>query len=525
MTVKQSTAGAQTAAPERTEHRKRKNAMSVAKGGGIVATGRLFAYGSRFVLVFLLARALGADQLGLYNVALSTATIVAGVAVFGLHTALTRYVAILRKQEDTAGLWGALQFGLGFSTLASAVLATGLFALSYVVADRIYHRPELAPMLQVMAAFVPFMTLNIVLAGATVGFKKMHYQVIAQQFVQLTLRIVLTGIMFLVGMKAMDAVIIFGIAEIVSAVLMVYYLNKEFSLRRSLRLAKHNRREILSFSIPVWISGLLRTFRSNIETILLGSLYTASGVGIYTIASRINLVSKIAFNAVNTSARPIIAEIDAKSDRVQLANIYQMTGRWLVTVNLPITLIMILYAEPILAIFGREFVDGAAAMRLLAVAELVLVGTSTSGSIIDMTGLMRAKMFNTFLQLGLDIGLNVLLIPKYGLIGAAVGTLVSISVINILRMVEIWYYYRVIPYNRTYLKPLLAGAAALAVGLLVGQLVGDAMNLFLLIPQVVLLTLVFVGVLLLLRLPEEEKEVVRSVRGRLAKFTPGARRA
>ena len=70
------------------------------------------------------------------------ATIVAGVAVLGLHTAMVRYVAILNKEGDEAGMWGAIQIGIGLPALISTVLAIGLFALSYVVADGIYVRPE-----------------------------------------------------------------------------------------------------------------------------------------------------------------------------------------------------------------------------------------------------------------------------------------------------------------------------------------------------------------------------------------------
>ena len=515
MTVEQNVS---TVAQEAQTSRKyTKNTLLAAKGGSIVASGRLFAYGTRFLMAYLMARALGADQFGLYTIALSTATLIAGVAVFGLHTALVRYVAVYSKQKDEAELWGLLQLGTGVSVLLSTLLAIGLFTLAYVVADRIYHRPELAPLLQIMAIVIPFMALSTVLAGATQGFKKMHYAVIAQNFVQVLVRLVLIVIMFFIGMKAIHAVAIFGLANIIVAALLLYFLHREFPLNRSLRFAKHNRREILSFSLPVWISGLLRTFRSNIQILLLGTFYTAAGVGIFAVVSRTNLLGRMAFNSIGTSSRPIIAEIHATDDRAQLASIYQTTGRWAFTINLPIFLTLMLFSEAILAIFGEDFIAGAMALRILAVAELVDAMTGICGVIIDMTGHTRLKLANSVTQLVLAISVNILLIPRFGLLGAAVGALIVNAVINNLRMVEVWYLYRILPFNRTFIKPTLAALVALGVALLVFQLSGRSLDLIMLILQAVILFAVYGGVLVLLGLPDEERTIVNRLRHRISR--------
>jgi O-antigen/teichoic acid export membrane protein len=496
----------------------KQNLFQTAKGTGIVASGRLFAYGIRFILAFLLARALGADQYGLYTLALRTTAIIAGLAVLGLHTALVRYIAILSKEKDEASLWGVLQLGIGLPTLVSSFLATGLFALAYVVADRVYHRPDLAPLLQLMAIAVPFMTLGTVLAGATQGFKKMQYSVIAKDFTQVMVRLVLTIALVVSGFNALQAIAIFGLANIVSAILLVLFLNKVFPLRRSLRSAKHNRREILTFSLPVWISGLLRIFRANIQFLMLGTFYTAAGVGVFAVVARVNLIGRVAFNSINTSAKPIIAELHAQKDWAQLANIYQATGRWAFTLNLPIFLTLMLFSEAILSIFGKEFVSGAMAMRILAISELTHVGTGICGTIIDMTGHTRIKVANSTIQLVLAIGANILLIPRWGLLGAAVGTLIVIAVINNLRMVEVWYLYRILPYNRTYLKPILAALASLAVALLVKQFFSNNLSLIILAVQVALIFGVYAAVLLLLGLPAEERAIVSRLGRRIARM-------
>lgn len=516
MTAEQTvaTAAAEAQPPKKTHTR---NAIATAKGGGIIASGQLFSYGMRFVLAYLMARALGADQYGLYNIALSTATVVAGVSVLGLHTALVRYVAVYARKREEEELWGLLQIGVGVTLLLSTLLSIGLFALAYVVADRIYNRPDLTPLLQVMAVVVPFMTMNIVLGGATQGFKKMHYAVIAEDFIQVVVRLILIAIMFFIGMKAIHAVAIFGLANILTTGLLIFFLHREFPLIRSLRHARRNWREILSFSLPVWFSGLLRTFRSNIQTVLLGSFYTAAGVGIFNVVSRLNLLGRMSLNSISTSARPLLAEIDANGDRVQLANIYHTTGRWAFTINLPIFVTMLLFSEGILAIFGQDFIAGAIALRLLALAELVDALTGICGAIIDMTGHTRLKMVNSTIQLILSIGTNVLLIPRYGLLGAAVGALIVNAAINNLRMFQVWYLYRILPFDRSFLKPVAASLVSLGVGFLTRQLTGGSQNLLLLILQTVILFVVFAAIMFLLGLPEEDRAVVGQLKSRISR--------
>ena len=89
-----------------------RHVVLAAKGGGIVFGGRLFVWAARFGLAVLLARLLGADLYGIYNIALSIATLGAAFAVIGLDSALIRYMAVYSRRGDRAGLLGTLRVGL-----------------------------------------------------------------------------------------------------------------------------------------------------------------------------------------------------------------------------------------------------------------------------------------------------------------------------------------------------------------------------------------------------------------------------
>lgn len=492
--------------------------VSAAKGSGIMTVGKLFEYVGRFAIAFLLARVLGAGQFGLYSLALSAAAIVTTIALLGMDDAVLRNIAVHASQKDEESLWGTLQLTVGFTISMSIILGACLYFFAVPIAEILFSEPLLAPMLRLVALIIPILTLSEMLVFATRGFNRMDYGVIARDFIQLPIRFILLCILALINLNAFTAMITFGVADLTASILLVYFLNKEFPLKRPIKSAKRDVRGLLNFSLPFWFSDILNTVRNNIQVMLLGSLSTITSAGIFTIVNRVNLLSIITYRSVQTSIRPIIAELQSKDKWHDVGRLYQTSTRWALMVNIPMTLIMILFSEEILLIFGRSFSEGRIALTVLAVSEFVKVFTGMSGTIIDMSGLNRLKMVNTIIQVVLAVGINLYLIPRWGLLGAAVAVFVSISVMNLLRMVEVYVIYRLLPYNRMLLKPFIAGFVSLVSVLVLNQFLRIEQNLLYLLIGIALVISVYAGILQILGLPEEDRLVVRKTIDRIKRY-------
>jgi O-antigen/teichoic acid export membrane protein len=492
-----------------------RNILTAAKGGGIMFVGRLFAYISRFIIAFLLARLLGAEQYGLYQLTLTTATLAGGLALLGLDTALVRYVALFASRRDEAGLWGALQIGLGITAVLSVLIGGGLYILANPIAEQLFHEPTLAPLLRLISLVVPLLTLSDILAGATRGFKKMQYTAIAQDIARPLIRLILIVVLAIMGLSAARALIIFGLAFAISFGMLVYFLHKEFSLKRPLGSARYDTRAMLSFSVPVYLSGLMTTFQSSLQTVLLGALNTVTSVGIFTVASRVNLVGQMFHNSVTTAAGPVIAELYGRGEREQMGRLYQTTNKWVFTLNLPIFLTIVLFPAPILSIFGKSFVDGSTALVLLAGAAIVNAGTGMCGAVLDMTGYTKLKLVNSIVQLVLSLGSNILLIPRWGVAGAATTVLIVTCAVNGLRLLEVFILLRLLPYNLSFLKPITAGLVTLAVVLAIGRWLPVEANLIYTAIQVLIIFAVYAAITLLLGLSPEELVVLARLRRRI----------
>ncbi|HWQ16150.1 MAG TPA: flippase [Roseiflexaceae bacterium] len=491
--------------------------LLAAKGGGIAFTGKLVTFACRFAITFLLARLMGAGQYGLYNLGQTALTIAAGLAVFGMDSALVRYIAIYHGRRDEAGLWGVLQAGLGTAAVLGVALGAGLHLLAEPIAARVFDEPQLAPVLRVAGLLAPFLALNIVLAAATQGFKQMQHATIARDIVQPLIRLALIVALAAVGLSAVGALTVYGVAIAATSIQLLLSLNRLFALRRPLRQARHRLRELLNFSLPVHLSDLMTTFRENVQTLLLGALNTVTSVGLFAVANQVNLIGHFFHTSLVAASNPIISELHDRGDRTQLARMYQTTTKWSFTVNLPLFLTMALFPAAVMSIFGASFADGATALVLLAGANMLDAATGTCGSIIDMTGHTRLKLVNALVRLGLSLGLSALLIPPWGVLGAAVAALLVVGTTNLLRLAEVFVLFRMLPYNASFVKPILAGAAALGTALALDRALPTAAQPAYAALHTAALLAVYAGAILALGLGPEDRAVLARVRARLGR--------
>jgi len=492
--------------------------VKVARGGGITLVGKIFTNVTRVIIAFIVPRLLGAEQYGMYQLSLNTITVLAAIVVLGLDGALVRFLAIYVSRGDKERTWGTILFGVGLPLVLGSVVSIGLFAFSYQVAERVFHDVSMAPLLQVASVIIPLSISGDTLIGAVRGFKNMKYPVIAKFIAQPLVKVVLIGVVAIMGLRVMHAVVIFGIGELIAALMLIYYLNRLFPLKIPITAARVDLAAIIKFSVPDFMAGLMDIFRANIQVLLIGSLGSFTGVGIFTVANQLNMVGHDFYSSINTAAKPYIAELHDRRETQQLQKIYQVANKWSLIVNVPFFLAMILFPVQILAIFGKSFQSGVLALIIMAFASLVDVVTGMGGAILNMTGYTRLKLLNNITGLSVSLVLNVLLIPAYGVVGAAISALAVMIVLNAVRIAQVYYILHLFPYNATFVKPVLASLIAYAVVYLFSKLYPIDAYLIHLLVHVSVLFVVFALSLLLLGLDPDDQQMVRRIAGKRFEF-------
>jgi O-antigen/teichoic acid export membrane protein len=486
--------------------------VTAAKGSGIIFAGQLFEYASRFLFGLVLARSVGAEGYGFYSLGDTLASTISMFALLGLPSGVIRFLSTALREGDEERVWGILQVAIALVGAFSLLLAVGAFGLSDWIAQRLFHEPAAVPVLRLASVWAPLTAMGLLLAAATRGFKRMRYQVYANSIAFNVIRIVLTVVVLGVGLGVPGVFVANAVAGAITVGLLLYFLNHLFPLRRPLRAARRNTRQLLSFSLPLFLSQVIRQLRSQIELLILGMLGTVTSVGVYGAALRIQMVGTALLFAVQTSAMPIIADLHHRGKHAQLRRLYRTLTKWAFSFNLPFFLTTVLFAEPILAVFGREFTAGIPVLIIAALGTLIGAATGICSVIINMTGHSKLSFYNAVASLVLRLTLDVLLIRAWDMVGAAVATGLVIVIMGFVLMIEVRWLLGSWPYDLTFFKPVAAGFVAFVVGLVMARLVPAERNLFYLVLDVGLLWVSYAGVTLLLRLSEEDQMVVDRIK-------------
>ena len=190
-----------------------------------------------------------------------------------------------------------------------------------------------------------------------------------------------------------------------------------------------------------------------------------------------------------------------------------------VHVQSAVFLTSVLYAKPLLWLFGDDFTTGVSSMIILAVGTLAYTSTGLGANILDMTDHPKVNSVNSLIMVFILIILNVLFVPRWEVIGAALATSISIVLVNVICLIEVWILLRMQPYNRSLIKPLLAGLIAGSVAMMFNHFFSQSY-----LPQLIggvgMLWIIYILMLYLFKLPQDDRLVVERTLARIRAKLP-----
>ncbi|GJM30114.1 MAG: polysaccharide biosynthesis protein [Cyclobacteriaceae bacterium] len=490
----------------------KRNIATAAKGGSFGFIGKLYVQGISLFFVFLITRTFGAEQYGLYRLAILIATITAAISLIGLDGGVKRYVAIARSEHNKSKLWGVIQLGTLVPLAIGLFLSLVLCLSAEMVAEHIFHKPELAPMLRLSSMAVPFLVLVSSLSDIAIGFKKMEYNVYSKDLAFNGFKLLFSLVVILLGFQIQYVLVAFIAAAAFSTGVSIFFFNKLFPLRELPSKAERQNKEILRYSFPLFLSLLLNQFGRNFEALVLGAYGILADVGIYSVILTLSNIGNMGFVALRSISNPIFAELHHQKNFDELRRYYQTINRWSVSFNIPIFLLIVIFPDNILQVFGDEFSAGTTGLIILALGTLFNASTGACGALLNMSGYSKMNFYNSVVYLMTTLALDFLLIPKYGLVGAALAGSLTYVIINSLMMIEVYILIKkILPFNLSIYKPLLAGLLAGVSAYYTKSIILSDLPILQLILIGSTMLLVYGGVLKLLRFSEEDRFIFKKI--------------
>jgi O-antigen/teichoic acid export membrane protein len=430
----------------------------VGKGAGITLLGSLGGRGVMFLLTLFLAKMLGPSDLGVYFLGITIIIFLTVLAPLGADVGVVRFVSIYISKNDTPRTKGIIFAAAALTLSVSFIIIASTWLLGDFVASAVFHEPRLGPTLKLLVLAIPFDSLMKVFLGATRGFKLMQYTAYIESLSWMGSRLILAVLLIWnFGMGLQGAVISYLGSSVLSAGLAFYYVNKLSRLTDFTIRPIFEAKALLRFSIPMVSSTIIHNLMRQTDIIMIGLFLSATEVGAYSVAIRLIMVAEVFFMAFQPIFRPFVAEFYHTKEIKRLSDLLKVITHWGVAVSFPIFLWLFFFPEFFLSFFGNDFLLAANCLSILALAHIFSSLSSLPNSIIFMSGRSDITLKNNAVLLLANIGLNYLLIPKFGIVGAAMGVGISLILIALIRILEVYHLMRVHPFRINLLKPLAAG--------------------------------------------------------------------
>ena len=430
----------------------------ITKGAGINLGGMIGGKGLLFFYTIFLARVLGVGDLGLYFLGITIVGFLAVLSNFGLSIGVTRFVAIYNSRNDFRRLKGTVQISAVITLLPSLIMVGIIFLLGDVVSTFIFHKSELGIVIKILSLSIPFDSLRWIFLAATRGLKFMQYTAYTENLAWIGLRF-LFAILFVFGfgMKLEGAVLAYIVSSFFSASLAFYYANKVIPLTNRKVVPVFEVKKLLKFSIPMVFSIFLGNLTRQIDVLMLGLFVSAAEVGLYSVVVRIIVLAEVVFGIFMPIFNPFVTDLYEKKELSKLSNLLKTITRWSVTISFPVFLSLFFFPGLFLHFFGAEFIQASACLSILAIVHLFSSTSSLPSSIIFMSGRSDITFKNNSAMLLINVVFNYLLIPQYGILGAAIATGISLILIAFVRITEVYYLMNIHPFTIDLWKPMTAG--------------------------------------------------------------------
>jgi O-antigen/teichoic acid export membrane protein len=409
------------------------NSKEVALGSfWSLAGGALFKLSS-FFYVILLARAASQDDVGTFYLALSAMSFIWVFSDFGISGAFARYVPFFEGAGERGKIRDMLRLSLRYLT----VLSIGMMAILIWQADNIgafYSNPALAGAIRILSLYV--------LLGNLFRLNYLYLQSVADikgsqmfQNLQNLLKLIITAALIaLYGASVLTISMGFILSFLAAFVLSFIPVFRSISAIRD--SGGLGRREIVAEIIPLGITVAVVQYFTliiySVDRLIIGFMAGPEGssqlIAVYSMATTLSLVLMVFPSSIGNIFLPVVSRLVGKKDLAGVREVVATAQRWSLFITLPVAVVMIAFAPDMLAVFyGSEYVAGATVMAIFTFGLVFSAFSYMASLALTAMRLVRLELYIAVACGTANLVLNLVLIPLYGIEGAAVASAASFA--------------------------------------------------------------------------------------------------
>ncbi|WP_424353330.1 flippase [Methanosarcina mazei] len=386
---------------------------------------------SHLLLRIVLGRELGPSGLGVYTLVFTMYMFGMQFAGFGIGSALTKYVAEFR--DDNQKVREYISSGMTGSLISGFIITIMLYLVSDFIAISIFHISEMSELLKIIAFCLPFIAIQKMVLGTLNGLRRMKSYAIINIIQNVFVLVLSVYFVLILNTDVKGAVLGLTIPTIITSLFSIIFI-KNFVSTLSFSFTK-SFQDVTWFGFYFVLANSIGMINTQVDSMMIGHFLDAKNVGYYSVATIVINGIILIPNSVHAAVAPSIAYFYGKSEYEKTTKFIQRIVLYVTVVIIIISISIALFGKAlIMLLFKNEFILAYSPLLILLIGYTIYSPIHSVDCALLSIGkvniLYKISLFCTIF----NIIFNVLLISKYGILGAALSTSMSIIILSIFKL-------------------------------------------------------------------------------------------
>ncbi|MFC7047206.1 oligosaccharide flippase family protein [Halobacteriaceae archaeon GCM10025711] len=484
-------------------------ASTLARQGGVTFVGNIIGKALGFAFVVVITRFVSPTTYGTFTLALSIISLTQGLSSLSIHRSIDFFVPQSLSNDEPGKAKEILRsvtiIGLLGSSIGTAVL---LFSAPWLTS--LFKDPSLVTALPLLALTLPLTTLNQIFLASFNSIKKLKFRVYTKNLINpIGKLIIAVALVLILGNDLLGLTGGYLIALAITVLSGGTFLLMNASWVRHTHAEAVDGRQLVSYSFPLLFAGLIYAVVGQIDYFFIGYFRTSPDVAKYKVSYLLASNLLIVLSAVTPVFKPMVSE--ARAQHSVLAERFKLSTRWVTMLTIPIAVTLMLAPGTYLSLFfTADYAAANIVVVVLVAGYLANASFGPEGMMLEGLGHTRLTLLNTILLIAVNITLDALLIPRIGILGAAIGTGAGLAVAGAAGVLELYYLRKLHPYSRRLAIVWIAAIPAVLAGmgllLFLDASLAQALTLPVVVSVIYLLAVVILG-----GTTEEDRHVLRNI--------------
>lgn len=449
------------------------------RGSSLMLVGRTISMVANFVIQVLIVRYLSKANYGAFAYAMSFVTLGQTVATFGLDRAITRFVPIYHERRDYNKMFGTILLVLGTIVSLGTLMIVAAYVFQGFIGQTLLNdsdgdKAQIIALLLLLIGLAPVQALDDLIASMFAIFASPRAIFFRKYILSPGLKLSVVLLLMLFGSDEFFLASGYLAAGILGTTVYAFTLFRTLQKQQLFKELNFKRltvpaRELFAFTIPLLTSDLVYVLMSSSDAVLLGHFRSTTEVAAFRAILPSAVLNQFVLQSFTILFTPIASRLFARDDYASINNLYWQTAVWTSVLSFPIFALTFSLASPLtVLLYGEGYASSAVLLALLSFGYYFNAALGFNGLTLKVYGKLRYIVVINILAAIVNIAINLLLIPRYGALGAACGTCGTMVIHNLLKQAGLRFGTGISLFEWKHLK-VYASIIVAAAGLLIFQ--------------------------------------------------------